>query len=86
MSEKPEQAISFSAIKKTRRNKSKYLEERFGGKWKYSQGYWDCDDNVRYVMKTASCHCDDLCNHWPRYFLYHTSGVTPPLEITWDLI
>ncbi|MHA2279906.1 MAG: hypothetical protein ACXAC5_03390 [Promethearchaeota archaeon] len=52
-------------------NKTKYLEKHFGGKWKYDGvTSWWCDDGKRHVSRTASCMCDDICNHPPRYFLY----------------
>ena len=65
----PVEIFEFMFAKKI--NKSKYLREHFGGNWKYDgMATWWCDDNKRWVSKTSSCSCDDVCNHPPRYIMY----------------
>ena len=52
-------------------NKTKYLEEHFGGKWKYDHVCsWWCDDDKRNVTRTSSCMCEDPCKCPCRYLLY----------------
>jgi hypothetical protein len=66
-----------------RLNKTKYLEKHFGGKWKYDgMASWWCDDGKRHVSRTASCYCDDKCNHLPHYYLYEDTEAS---IITWQV-
>ncbi len=59
------------AMKMKKFNKTKYLEEHYGGKWKYDYiGSWWCDDDKRHVSRTATCMCDEPCICPCRYYLY----------------
>lgn len=72
--------MNFTNTKKI--NKTKYLEKRFGGRWKYDGfSWWDCDDGERYVVRVASCMCDDDCYHFPDYYLYQKDCV--PQRVDW---
>jgi hypothetical protein len=52
-------------------NKTKYLNDNYGGKWKYDGiNTWICDDCTRTVSRVASCTCDYVCGHSPDYWLY----------------
>ena len=52
-------------------SKAKYLEKKYGGKWKYDNRHsWICDDGIRHVSRVCSCWCDDDCNCPPNYVLY----------------
>jgi hypothetical protein len=52
-------------------NKTKYLNDNYGGKWKYDGiCTWICDDCTRTVSRVASCTCDYVCGHSPDYWLY----------------
>jgi len=57
--------------------KTKLLEEKFGGKWKYMGfgGGWRCDDKSRYVIQTYSCYDDlDTISFPPSYYMYDKTG------------
>jgi hypothetical protein len=63
-------------------NKTKYFEEHYGGTWKYDGcTSWWCDDGKRHVSRTASCMCDDVCPHPPRYILQDENGYCA--EVSW---
>ena len=52
-------------------SKTKQLEEKFGGKWKYNRhGHLWEDDNGRSVWAVSGCSCDYDCGSSPRYYLY----------------
>ena len=63
-------------------NKVKYLENKFGGKWRYcGQSTWECLDNDRMVWAVSSCSCDYDCGSSPRYYLY---GDGTPVEVNFN--
>lgn len=54
------------------KSKVKQLEEKFGGRWKYSgQRFWECDDLIRMVWAVAGHLCDDEnCDVPAKYYMY----------------
>lgn len=71
----------FEPIKKI--SKSKFLAEKYGGKWKFDgMACWWCDDGKRHVARTASCCCDDEnCGCPSQYWLY---GDGTPEMVYWN--
>lgn len=69
--------IDLSWPYKRIKNKSKYFEQKFGGKWKYDGVCrWECDDGKRSITKCSSCMCDSPCNHPPRFILRESRDVS----------
>lgn len=62
-------------------NKTKYLEQKYGGKWKYDRaaGWWS--DDGRHVARCIICYCEDPCNCPKQYFLYEKGK--PAVVVNW---
>lgn len=74
----------FDFIAKKCKNKTKYLNDKYGGVWKYDGHFaWNCDDG-RYVWRIASMaprYDGDDDSYVTEYWMYGT-GMTP-IRINW---
>lgn len=57
---------------------TKYLADKYGGKWKYEINLgWYCDDNIRYVWNVASLDYDGFEDCYTRKCMYFTDDRIP---------